>query len=184
MKKLLSVILAAVMTISVFALSVMPAMAADVQSPTASTAVNKGPITQVNGVNNFKDVVFSKDSNKTGAVTFTYTGEGTLKGWEENMTALGFTKGEDYTAVQNKDGSFTITFLNEDAIAAFENGDLIVNAIVDMGNGTTSVTASTKKNDSSKSPATGISTAAIAGSVAIMGAGIAVLSATKKRDAE
>jgi len=181
MKKLLSIVLAAIMTVSVFALSVVPAFAADVHSPTASTATNKGPVTEVNGVNNTTDITFTPDSNDKNKITFVYTGEGTLKGWEHNMNALGFVDGTDYTTANNSDGSFTITFITDDAYAAYENGKVVVNALVDFG---TATTAPSKKNDSSKSPATGLSSAVVAGSVAVACAGVAVLAATKKRDAE
>lgn len=182
MKKLLSIVLAAIMTVSVFALSVVPAFAADVHSPTASTAANKGPVTQVNGVNNTTDITFTPDSNDKNKITFTYTGEGTLTGWEHNMDALGFVEGTDYTAVNNNDGSLTIDFITDEAYDAFDTGKVIVNAIVDFGAATTA--APSKKNDSSKSPETGLSSAVVAGSVAVACAGVAVLAATKKRDAE
>lgn len=182
MKKLLSVVLAVIMTMSVLAVAAIPAFA--VESPTATTATNKGVTTQVNGVVNTKDVIYSAAQSNPYSVTFKYTGAGTLIGWEENMKALGFVKGVDYdyTAVENKDGTFTVTFISDKAKAAYENGDVIVNALVKFDSTTSAAT--TKKNDSSKSPETGIATSVIAGSIAVAGAGIAVLSATKKKDAE
>lgn len=182
MKKVLSILVAAIMTVSVFTLSVVPAFAADVYSPTATTAANKGPSTQVNGVNNTTDITYTPDSKDSNTITFVYTGEGTLTGWDENLAALGFVEGEDYTITNNSDGSLTITFLSADAIASYENGEVIVNALVDFDTATTTASAST--NDSSKSPATGLSSAVVAGSVAVACAGVAVLAATKKRDAE
>lgn len=180
MKKLLSVVLAVIMTMSVLAAAAIPALA--VESPTATTATNKGVTTQVNGVVNTKDVIYSAAQNDPYSVTFKYTGEGTLIGWEENMKALGFTKDVDYTTVENKDGTFTVTFISDKAKTAYENGEVIVNALVKFDSTTKADT--TKKNDSSKSPETGIATSVIAGSIAVAGAGIAVLSATKKKDAE
>lgn len=185
MKKLLSIILAAVMTVSVFALSVVPAMAADtVNSPTAPIAVSKGAVLQVNGVVTKTAITYANSESKNNTVVFTYVGEGTLKGWENNMESLGFAEGKDFSATMNSDGTYEITFFNDSALACFAKGTLVVNAIVDLGTGTTAVTVTTKKNDSSKAPATGISTSVVAGSVAVAFAGAAVLAATKKKDAE
>lgn len=184
MKRLLSIALAAIMAVSTFAISIVPAMAATVNSPTASTAVNKKPTLQVNGVVTETDITYSPDKTSPTSVTFTYTGEGTLIGWEENLQDLGLAEGTDYTLTYNQDGSLTITFISEDAIEDWDNGDVTVNALVDFGEGTTATTATTKKNDSSKAPATGMSTALVASGLAATCAGIAVLSATKKRDAE
>lgn len=186
MKKLLSIILAAVMTVTVFALSVVPAMAADtVNSPTASTAERKDATLQVNGVVTKTDITYGPSANKNNTVIFTYKGEGTLKGWENNMESLGFVAGKDFTATANADGTYEITFITDDAMVSFASGKVVVNALVDFGTGTTAVTAdTTKKNDSSKAPATGISSSVVAGSVAVAFAGAAVLAATKKKDAE
>ncbi|MCM1114946.1 MAG: hypothetical protein NC397_05565 [Clostridium sp.] len=185
MKKMLSVLLAAIMTVSVCAVSVIPAMAAP--SPTATTATNKRPSLEVNGVANNKDISYTPDKDDASSITFTYDGEGTITGWENNLDDLGYVEGTDYIATENEDGTYVIDFLNTEALEAFENGDVIVNALVDFDETDAEPTKkneTTKKNDSSKAPATGIATSVIAGSVAVAGAGIAVLSATKKRDAE
>ncbi len=180
MKKFLSVMLAAVMAVSAFAVSVIPAMAAP--SPTATTATQKGPTTTVNGSTNTTDVTYTPDPNDDSKITFEYTGEGTVEGWTNNLTDLGYVEGSDFTAVENPDGTYTITFMNDDAKKDFDNGKVIVDVKVKLD--TTTTAGPTKKNDSSKSPGTGIATTVIAGSIAVAGAGIAVLSATKKRDAE
>ncbi|MCI9146493.1 MAG: hypothetical protein HFJ97_09110 [Eubacterium sp.] len=180
MKKFLSVMLAAVMAVSVFAVSVIPAMAAP--SPTATTATKKGPTTTVNGAINTIDVTYTPDKNDSNKITFEYTGEGTVVGWTNNLAKLGYVEGTDFTAVENPDGTYTITLMNADAIKDFDNGKVIVDVKVKFD--TTTTSGPTKKNDSSKSPGTGIATTVIAGSIAVAGAGIAVLSATKKRDAE
>lgn len=181
MRKFLSVMLAAVMAVSVFAVTVIPAMAAP--SPVATTATQKGPTTTVNGSTNTTDVTFTPDPNNASKIDFAYTGEGTVEGWSNNLGEIGFAEGTDYTAVENPDGTYSITFLNDEAKAAFDNGQVVVN--VDVKFATTTTTAgTTKKNDSSKSPSTGAAASVIAGSIAVAGAGIAVLSATKKRDAE
>lgn len=182
MKKLLSVVLAAIMTVSVLAVSVVPAMAATVNSPTATTAVNKKPTLEVNGAPTSTDITYSADENNANEVTFSYVGEGTLIGWEDNLESLGLAEGTDYTIAYNEDGSLTVTFISVEAIDAWENGEVVINAIVDLGE--TGTTATTKKNDSSKAPATGMSASLVAGGVAVACAGIAVLAATKKKDAE
>lgn len=194
MKKLLSIALAAIMTVSVFALSVVPAMAADtVNSPTATTAKKNGVSLKVNGKPNNRNVTYRTTTTSTGAevITFAYESTGTdsasageFVGWSQNLTEIGLVEGEDFTIVQNADGTLTVTLVSEKAIAALENGKIEVNAIVKDEPTTASSTATTKKNDSSKSPATGIVSSAVAGSVAVAFAGAAVLAATKKKDAE
>jgi hypothetical protein len=180
MKKLLSVIMAAVMTVSVLAISAMPVFATP--SKSATTAVSKGPTLTVNGSAANNDIHYTADSNNSSSITFTYVGQGTLTGWEENLKDLGFVEGTDYAKAENTDGSLTVDFKTDATLDAFNNGDVIINALVTSA--TTTSTATTKKNDSSKSPSTGVATSVIAGSIAVAGAGIAVLSATKKRDAE
>lgn len=181
MKKFLSVLLAAVMTVSVFAISVVPAFAA--QSPTATTAEENKPQLEVNGEITKTEVTYKVEDDGEGHIsaTFRFVGEGRLRDWEDNLKELGFVEGKDYTTANNKDGSYTIVFLSAEAQAAFENNKVVVNAIVDRtGDGS----GSTDGNDSSKSPSTGLATAAIAGTIAAAGAGFAVLSASKKKDAE
>lgn len=178
MKKLLSVLLAAIMSVSVMAVAAVPAFA--VPSPTGSTAAPKGPITEVNGSVNDKDITFTPDANDSNTIIFDYTGEGTLIGWEENLNDLGLVEGTDYTKSENPDGTLTITFITDKAQQAYNNGSVVVNALVKFA----STTTSAKKDDSSKSPSTGFTTSVVAGSIAVAGAGVAVLSAIKKRDAE
>lgn len=180
MKKLLSLALAAVMAVSAFAVSVIPAMAAEtVNSPSAE--VIERPTTQVNGVANSVDITFTQSADDPYCVSFTYTGKGILKGWEYNLQTLGFVDGTDYTAAESKNGVLTITFITDDAKAALEADKVVVNAIVDMSGVDSDSNAD--KNDSSKSPDTGLATSAVAGGVALAMAGLAVISA-KKKDAE
>lgn len=181
MKKLLSIVLTAIMAVTVFTASVVPAFAADFLSPSATTAKEKGPITTVNGATNTTDITYTPDSTDSNKITFTYTGDGTLIGWDTNLDALGFVEGQDYTITENKDGTLTIEFVSPDAIEALESGEVSVDAQVKLA---ATTAAASKKNDSSKSPATGAVSAVVAGSVAVACAGVAVLSATKKKDAE
>ena len=89
----------------------------------------------------------------------------------------------------NADGSQTITFISQKAITSWNNGSVVVNAVVEFADDATQATekdttkaTEPKKNSSSKSPATGASSAVMAGAIAAAGAGIAVLAATKKKE--
>lgn len=187
MKKIMSILMAALMAISVFAVSVVPAMAADNYfSPTATTAANKNPVLIVNGQATTTDITYSQDESDPNKITFTYTGDSNLTGWEFNFEELGLVEGVDYEITYNEDGTVTVKFISDKAIEAWQNGEIRVEALVEekpSDEPTTDSKTTTKKNDSSKSPSTGVSSSAIAG-IAAAGAGIAVLAAVKKRDAE
>ncbi len=181
MKKFLSVLLAVIMSVSVMAITSISAFA--VESPTATTAPDKDIVIQVNGEDS-TDIKYTFDDTELPYVAeFEYTGPGRLIGWEENMEELGFVLGVDYTRTVLTDGKFRIEFLTEESGQAFKDGKVIVNAIVEFDDETTTKVPVTS-DSSSKSPATGVATSVIAGSIAVAGAGIAVLSATKKKDAE
>lgn len=188
MKKLLSIILSAIMAVSMCTAFALPVLAADVKSPTAATLQNDKATVTVNGENK-QGVVYSPSSTNPNEITFKYDGEGTLTGWENNLAALGLVEGTDFKLAQNADGSLTITFISQNAVTQWNAGKVSVNALVDFEEETSEEVIeeeeeTTKKNDSSKSPSTGASTAVLAGSIAAAGAGIAVLAASKKRDAE
>ena len=181
MKKLLSVLLAVIMSVSVMAIASVSAFA--VESPTATTTPDRDLHFQVNGQES-EDVKWTfDDTDLPYTAEFEYVGPGTLKGWEDNMEDLGFVEGVDFTRSMDKNGKYTLKFLTEEAGQAFRDGKVIVNAIVVFDDGTTT-TVQVTTDDSSKSPSTGIATSVIAGSIAVAGAGVAVLSATKKKDAE
>lgn len=190
MKKIISLVIAAMMAVSMFAVTV-PAMAANVSSPTAATLEEGKAKTTVNGEAR-QGVTYSVNAQTKKAVTFTYNGEGTFKNWTDNLSALGLAEGTDYTKVLNADGSQTITFISQKAITSWNNGSVVVNAVVEFADDTTQATekdttkttkaTEPKKNSSSKSPATGASSAVMAGAIAAAGAGIAVLAATKKKE--
>lgn len=193
MKKIISLVIAAMMAVSMFAVTV-PAMAANVSSPTAATLQEGKAQTTVNGETR-QGVTYSVNAQTKKSVTFTYNGEGTFKSWTDNLSALGLAEGTDYTKVLNADGSQTITFISQKAITSWNNGSVVVNAVVEFADDTTQATekdttkatkatkaTEPKKNSSSKSPATGASSAVMAGAIAAAGAGIAVLAATKKKE--
>lgn len=189
MKKLLSIILSAIMAVSMCTAFALPVLAADVKSPTAATLQNDKATVTVNGENK-QGVVYSPSSTNPNEITFKYDGDGTLTGWENNLAALGLVEGTDFKLAQNADGSLTITFISQNAIAQWNAGKVCINALIDSEEETSEEVIdeeeeeTTKKNASSKSPSTGASTAVLAGSIAAAGAGIAVLAASKKRDAE
>lgn len=189
MKKIISLVIAAMMAVSMFAVTV-PAMAANVSSPTAATLEEGKAKTTVNGETR-QGVTYTVNAQNKKEVTFTYNGEGTFKSWTDNLSSLGLAEGTDYTKALNSDGSQTITFISQKAITAWNNGSVIVNAVVEFADATTEATTGKeetskatepKKNSSSKSPATGASSAVMAGAIAAAGAGIAVLAATKKKE--
>ena len=190
MKKIISLVIAAMMAVSMFAVTV-PAMAANVSSPTAATLQEGKAQTTVNGEKR-QGVTYSVNAQTKKSVTFTYNGEGTFKSWTDNLSALGLAEGADYTKALNADGSQTITFISQKAITSWNNGSVVVNAVVEFEDDTTKATeedttkatkaTEPKKNSSSKSPATGASSAVMAGAIAAAGAGISVLAATKKKE--
>lgn len=181
MKKFLSIVLAVIMSVSVMTVASISALA--VESPTATTAPKEIDI-QVNGESS-TDIKYTFDDTELPyTATFEYVGPGKLVSpyWEENMESLGFVLGVDYTKTIDSNGRLTIKFLTEEAGAAFKNGLVTVNAIVEFDETTTKVPVTS--NGSSTSPNTGAAASVIAAGIAAAGAGIAVLSATKKKDAE
>ena len=134
---------------------------AEVQSPSSVTPGSKITV-EVNG-NTSKDVTYKADPDDPAIITFTYTGTGTLEGWEFN----GMVEGVDYQVVSKDGNSITIELLNG------YNSDIDANALVDKDS------EGTKGNGKGKSPKTG---AAAATGLAAAGAGAAILLALKKRE--
>ncbi len=173
MKKILSVVLSLVMLFSVGAISV------NAFAAVGSVEETKGAIeivTEVNGKPS-DEITHATDPDEPRKITFTYTGDGELIGWE----FPGMSEGVDYTIV-SEDGN-SITVLVADAYA----GEVIANAIVnedeeeeeETTEKETTTKATTVKSESTKSPKTGA--AASAGLLA-MGAGAAILTALKKKE--
>ena len=174
MKKILSVVLSLVMLISVGAISV------NAFATVGSVEETKGAISIVTEVNGkpSDDVTHATDPDEPRKITFTYTGDGELIGWE----FPGMIEGTDYTII-SEDGN-TIAILVDDNYA----GEVIANAIVndeeeeeeeDTTKKETTTKETTVKSESTKSPKTGA--AASAGLLA-MGAGAAILTALKKKE--
>ncbi|MBQ9531870.1 MAG: hypothetical protein IJR70_07330 [Eubacterium sp.] len=164
MKKLISVLLSVVMLVSVSAVAVNAF--ADVQSQETTKTSTKITV-EVNG-NTTKDVTYKTDPDDPAKITFTYTGSGTLDGWEFE----GMVEGTDYEIVSQDGNSITIRLLNgyDDEVTA--------NAIVKEK----STKKSSEGSGKGKSPKTGAATAT---GLAAAGAGAAILLALrKKEDAE
>lgn len=163
MKKFLSIVLSAIMAVSVMTIAAVPAMAYNSPESTTHSRVVGG---EVNGSSS-TDVTYSPDSLNPNKITFTYTGSGDLTGWE----FPGLQVGVDYDIISEDGNTITIVLHND-------NIDVTANAIVD-GEETTK---KPNGDNGNKSPNTGAMTAA---GVAVAGAGIAILAALKKdEDAE
>ena len=143
MKKIVSIIIATMMAISMFAVSV-PAMAENVSSPAAVTIADGKVKTTVNGEER-QGVTYKINASKPNEVTFTYNGKGTLKSWSDNLSSLGLVEGTDYTITVNKDGSETISFISRKAVTAWNNGSVVVNAVVDFDEATTKASKEKKR---------------------------------------
>lgn len=165
MKKIISVFLSVVMLITVVsaAFSVFAA-GGNVQSIESTTKVNKITV-EVNG-NESNDVTYEKDPTDPTKITFTYTGDGELEGWE----FPGMTEGVDYKIISEDGDSITIQIING------YDGPIVANAIVKE-----ETTKKKKSNDKKKSPKTGAASASV---IAAAGVGVAVLAALKRKSDE
>lgn len=150
MKKIISLVVATMMAVSMMAVSALPAMAADnVSSPTAAVLQQGKAQTTVNGETK-QGVTYTVDATKANKVTFSYNGEGTFKNWSDNLGSLGLAEGTDYTKTTNADGTIVITFMSQKAITAWNEGKVVVNAIVEFATTTAATTteATTEATDS------------------------------------
>lgn len=149
MKKIISLVVATMMAVSMMAVSALPAMAADnVSSPTAAVLQQGKAQTTVNGETK-QGVTYTVDTTKASKVTFSYKGEGTFKSWSDNLGSLGLAEGTDYTKATNADNSIVITFMSQKAITAWNEGKVVVNAIVEFATTTAASTteATTEATD-------------------------------------
>lgn len=170
MKKVISIILSVLLIASVTTVYAVPAFAKPVQSIESTTNKEKEPDIKgkVNG-NPSNDVTWERDPKDPTKITFTYTGNGELVGWE----FPGMVEGKDYKVISRDGNSITIQLLNG------YSGEVVANAVVKDENGETTTSAAPQPNGNSKSPKTGATTAT---AVAVAGAGIAVLVAMKKKN--
>ena len=173
MKKLISVLLSIMMIVAVGAMSVVPAMAANSsnitvgsgdQTFTASGAVNGQPTTS--------DVTIKVSDSDSYEVRFDYVGKEEFLRWE----IIGLEEGE-YTIVK-KEGTTLIIKVNPSV--AESKREFTANAITkkSANSGSTTKPSTGNTDKSGTSPSTG---ASVAG-VAVAGAGVALLTALKKKD--
>lgn len=169
MKKLISVLLSIMMIVAVGAMSVVPAMAAT----SSNITVGSGDQTftasgAVNGQLTTSDVTIKVSDSDSYEVRFDYVGKDEFIGWE----IIGLEEGE-YTIVK-KEG--TTLIIKVDPSVAATKREFTANAITKKSANSGSTTGNTDK--SGTSPSTG---ASVAG-VAVAGAGVALLTALKKKD--
>lgn len=162
MKKLLSVLIAVAMVVAM-SFTALTAFAVDSPGKDDKDGITKITV-QVNGKTT-KDVTYERDEDNKRIITFTYDGDGELQGWE----FPGMEEGKDYVIVSQDGNSITIE-VSEDYV-----GEVIANAIVKEEQPTNPA----KPDDGKKSPKTGVAAAA---GIAAMGAGIAILAASKKKE--
>ena len=172
MKKLVSVLLSIMMVVAVGAMSVVPAMAANSnitvgsgdQKFTASGAVNGQPTTS--------DVTIKVSDSDSYEVRFDYVGKEEFLRWE----IVGLEEGE-YTIVK-KEGTTLIIKVNPSVAEA--KREFTANAITkkSANSGSTTKPSTGNTDKSGTSPSTG---ASVAG-VAVAGAGVALVTALKKKD--
>ena len=122
MKKILSILLAAMLAFSALGATSMMAFAASntVASPEHTTRDND-KIGQVNGKVS-DDVDYEVDPTDPTKISFTYTGNGDFQNWQ----FPGMTEGKDYKVISVDGNTITIQLIN-----GYE-GDVIGNAIVDF----------------------------------------------------
>ena len=157
------------MVISFSAITVAPAVAiAAVASPEAETKFHpKKPI-----VNDGGSVTLRQDNDDPYRLTITVDPD---DGYTLNDWGIPGVEGVDYTIISENGNTIVIRVINEDL---FE-GTAISPTYKDS-NGKPGKPSDVKKDDSNKAPQTGV--ASVLGATAIMGAGVAVLSAIKKRN--
>lgn len=173
MKKLISVLLSIMMIVAVGAMSVVPAMAAN----SSNITVGSGDQTftasgAVNGQLTTSDVTIKVSDSDSYEVRFDYVGKEEFLRWE----IIGLEEGE-YTIVK-KEGTTLIIKVNPSVAEA--KREFTANAITkkSANSGSTTKPSTGNTDKSGTSPSTG---ASVAG-VAVAGAGVALLTALKKKD--
>ncbi len=186
MKKVLSIILSLVMAVSVGMLATPVFAVVGSQETTAPITHNK-IIPQVNGKDD-GSVKYDWVSDDPKQIKFTYDGDGTLEDWEFGDLE----EGVDYKVIDRDGNTITIELMD-----ATYDGDIIANAIVDEEEEEESTTeeeeeeeedettttqqspTTTQRNEGTVSPKTGATAAA---GIAALGAGVAILTAIKKKE--
>lgn len=173
MKKLISVLLSIMMIVAVGAMSVVPAMAANSSNITVGSGDQAFTASgAVNGQLTTSDVTIKVSDSDSYEVRFDYVGKDEFLRWE----IIGLEEGE-YTIVK-KEGTTLIIKVNPSVAAA--KREFTANAITkkSANSGSTTKPSTGNTDKSGTSPSTG---ASVAG-VAVAGAGVALLTALKKKD--
>lgn len=173
MKKLISVLLSIMMVVAVGAMSVVPAMAATSSNITVGSGDQKFTASgAVNGQPTTSDVTIKVSDSDSYEVRFDYVGKEEFLRWE----IVGLEEGE-YTIVK-KEGTTLIIKVNPSVAEA--KREFTANAITkkSANSGSTTKPSTGNTDKSGTSPSTG---ASVAG-VAVAGAGVALLTALKKKD--
>ncbi len=173
MKKLISVLLSIMMIVAVGAISVVPAMAANSSNITVGSGDQKFTASgAVNGQPTTSDVTIKVSDSDSYEVRFDYVGKEEFLRWE----IVGLEEGE-YTIVK-KEGTTLIIKVNPSVAEA--KREFTANAITkkSANSGSTTKPSTGNTDKSGTSPSTG---ASVAG-VAVAGAGVALLTALKKKD--
>lgn len=173
MKKILTILLALAMVFSV-GMSTTTAMAKDPIISPETTVKNIVIKVTLNGETS-NHTSFKPDPNNPNIITFTYTGDGILVGWEY----IDGVEGVDYIILSQDENSITIQIL-----PAYKGETIWMNAIDEYPDESTTKddkkptdkSTTVKKDDSTKSPNTGAATG-----LGIAGAGLAILIATRKK---
>lgn len=173
MKKLISVLLSIMMIVAVGAMSVVPAMAANSSNITVGSGDQAFTASgAVNGQLTTSDVTIKVSDSDSYEVRFDYVGKEEFLRWE----IIGLEEGE-YTIVK-KEGTTLIIKVNPSVAEA--KREFTANAITkkSANSGSTTKPSTGNTDKSGTSPSTG---ASVAG-VAVAGAGVALLTALKKKD--
>lgn len=173
MKKLISVLLSIMMIVAVGAMSVVPAMAANSSNITVGSGDQKFTASgAVNGQPTTSDVTIKVSDSDSYEVRFDYVGKEEFLRWE----IVGLEESE-YTIVK-KEGTTLIIKVNPSVAEA--KREFTANAITkkSANSGSTTKPSTGNTDKSGTSPSTG---ASVAG-VAVAGAGVALLTALKKKD--
>lgn len=177
MKKFLAVVLSMMMVLSVtFGTAVVAFAAPTIASQETTKKVVKPSVT-VNG-NASSDVEIEVDENDPNKIVFNYNGDGNLTGWNfYDADGNLLVEGVDYDVVYDGNTA-TVTVLSEIDV-------IVADAIVEDEENPEEPeepTETTKPNKGNESPATGAM--GLAG-LAVAGAGVAILTAVKRKaDAE
>lgn len=177
MKKILSIMLAVLMSVSVLAANAVPCFAVWYGSieETEKDIVIKVTVNGVDSIYGEYEKLTDDDVEKgyTAVIDFEYTGDSTLLYWEFN----GLVEGKDYIILEQDGNIIRIAIINKDVV------DVWANAVTEDPNPTkpeeTTENISKKPNRDRTSPDTGAGV--MAASVASIGVGVALLTATRKR---